>query len=102
MMKTISFALSLAALAIAMPMTGAQAAKIKATKDQVRSACNKAGGELLGVSEFGSYGCDNGANGGGMILCNKNSECETYTASRSTAQTRKWQALIGQRPVKRG
>ena len=98
-MKTISCALSLAALAIAMPMTGAQAAKIKATKDQVRSACNKAGGELLGISEFGSYGCDNGANGGGMILCNKNSECQTYSASRSTAQTRKWQALIGPRPI---
>ena len=98
-MKTISFALALTALAIAMPMTGAQAGKIKATKDQVRSACNKAGGELLGVSEFGSYGCDNGANGGGMILCNKNSECQTYSASRSIAQTRKWQALIGQRPI---
>lgn len=96
-MKTISFALSLAALA--MPMTAAQAGKIKASKEQVRSACNKAGGELLGISEFGSYGCDNGANGGGMILCNKNSECQTYTASRSRAETRKWQGLIGVRPV---
>ncbi|WP_152664118.1 hypothetical protein [Sphingomonas sp. SRS2] len=101
-MKTFSLALSLAAATLAMPMTAAHADKIKATKDQVRSACNKAGGELLGISEFGSYGCDNGANGGGMILCNKNSECQTYTASRSTAQTRKWEALIKQRPVKRG
>jgi hypothetical protein len=102
MMKTLSITLSFALVALSMPVTMAQAGKIKATKDQVRSACNKAGGELLGISEFGSYGCDNGANGGGMILCNKNSECETYTASRSVAQTRKWQALIGQRPVKRG
>lgn len=101
-MKTLSLTLSFALVALSMPVTAAQAAKIKATKEQVRSACNKAGGELLGISEFGSYGCDNGANGGGMILCNKNSECETYTASRSVAQTKRWQALIGQRPVKRG
>ncbi|KRB79860.1 hypothetical protein ASE00_19380 [Sphingomonas sp. Root710] len=102
MMKTLSITLSFALAALSMPVTMAQAGKIKATKDQVRSACNKAGGELLGISEYGSYGCDNGANGGGMILCNKNSECETYTASRSVAQTKRWQALIGQRPVKRG
>lgn len=101
-MKTLSITLSFVLVALSLPITTAQAAKIKATKEQVRSACNKAGGELLGISEYGSYGCDNGANGGGMILCNKNSECETYTASRSVAQTRKWQALIGQRPVKRG
>lgn len=101
-MKTLSITLSFALAALSMPVTMAQAGKIKATKDQVRSACNKAGGELLGISEYGSYGCDNGANGGGMILCNKNSECETYTASRSVAQTKRWQALIGQRPVKRG
>lgn len=101
-MKTLSYTLSIALAALSLPITAAHAGKIKATKDQVRSACNKAGGELLGISEFGSYGCDNGANGGGMILCNKNSECETYTASRSVAQTKRWQALIGQRPVKRG
>lgn len=101
-MKTLSYTLSIALAALSLPMTAAHADKIKATKEQVRSACNKAGGELLGISEYGSYGCDNGANGGGMILCNKNSECETYTASRSVAQTRRWQALIGQRPVKRG
>ena len=34
-----------------------------ASKDEIKKACNAAGGELLGGSESGSYGCENHSNG---------------------------------------
>jgi hypothetical protein len=86
---------TLAALvAASIPLQATSAATLTASKEQVRSACNKAGGELLGVSEHGSYGCDNGKNGGGMILCNKNSECTAYTASRKSSDIRKMKTFL--------
>lgn len=52
------------------------------SKAEIRAACNAAGGELLGVSEFGSYGCEV-ADKDTMILCNKNEECTAYTPART-------------------
>ena len=30
----------------------------KHSQDEIKNACNAAGGELLGVSDLGSYGCE--------------------------------------------
>lgn len=48
------------------------------SKDEIRNACNAAGGELLGISEQGSYGCEVSSKGT-MILCNKSGNCTGYT-----------------------
>ena len=68
-------------LAALVPVTPASAETIKQTKEEIRTKCNAAGGELLGISEFGSYGCE-GKNGG-MVLCNKNSDCTIYLPSQA-------------------
>ncbi len=52
------------------------------SKDEIKNACNAAGGELLGVSDLGSYGCEV-ASKGTMILCNKNGNCTGYTSART-------------------
>ena len=72
----------------------ASAEPMKARKEQVRTACNNAGGELLGISEFGRYGCDNTKNGSGMILCNKKSECTPYTSSRKRSDVRRMKDFL--------
>jgi len=55
------------------------------SKDEIKNACNAAGGELLGVSDSGSYGCEV-ASKGTMILCNKAGNCTGYTPARTTSQ----------------
>jgi hypothetical protein len=60
----------------------------KHSQDEIRKACNAAGGELLGISEHGSYGCEVASNGT-MILCNKNQECKGYTSARSNADRKR-------------
>jgi hypothetical protein len=65
----------------------------KISKDTLRKACNAAGGELLGVSESGSYGCEV-ASTGGMILCNKNENCTGYTPLRTNADRRMFLRII--------
>ena len=57
----------------------------KHSQNEIRDACNKAGGELLGVSDSGSYGCEV-ADKGTMILCNKNNDCTGYTAAMTRPQ----------------
>ena len=54
----------------------------KHSKDEIKNACTAAGGELLGVSESGSYGCEV-ASKGTMILCNKDGNCTGYTPART-------------------
>jgi len=60
----------------------------KHSQNEIRDACNKVGGELLGVSDLGSYGCEV-ADKGTMILCNKNNECTGYTPARTRSQRMK-------------
>ena len=60
----------------------------KHSKEQVRKACNDAGGELLGVSDSGSYGCEV-ASKGTMILCNKNEKCTAYLPARTEPERAK-------------
>jgi hypothetical protein len=60
----------------------------KHSQDEIRKACNAAGGDLLGVSDSGSYGCEVSSNGT-MILCNKNQDCTGYTPLRTSADRRK-------------
>jgi hypothetical protein len=54
----------------------------KHSQDEIKNACNAAGGELLGVSDLGSYGCEV-ASKGTMILCNKDGNCTGYTPART-------------------
>jgi hypothetical protein len=56
----------------------------KHSKDEIKNACNAAGGDLLGVSDSGSYGCEVGSKGT-MILCNKDGNCTGYTPARTKA-----------------
>jgi len=86
-------ALALAALVVAVTLTAPQAFAEernlgKHSQNEIRDACNKAGGELLGVSDSGSYGCEV-ADKGTMILCNKNNDCTGYTPARTRSQRSK-------------
>jgi hypothetical protein len=72
-------------MAILLPVTASIAAEKnlgKHSQDEIKNACNAAGGELLGVSEYGSYGCEVSSKGT-MILCNKNQECTGYTPAKT-------------------
>ena len=60
----------------------------KHSQDEIKNACNAAGGELLGISEQGSYGCEV-ADKGTMILCNKNQQCTGYTPARTRSDHNK-------------
>lgn len=85
--KMIFLASMALSIALSPTLASAKETKLKATKDQVRSSCNASGGELLGISEFGSYGCDNTENGGGMILCNKNGDCTGHYDLRGAGRS---------------
>ena len=58
------------------------------SKDEIKKACNAAGGELLGVSDLGSYGCEV-ASKGTMILCNKDGNCTGYTPARTRSDRKR-------------
>ena len=51
---------------------------------EVKAYCNAQGGDLLGVSDSGSYGCEV-ASTGVLVLCNKNQACTGYTPARTRA-----------------
>jgi hypothetical protein len=70
----------------------------KHSPDEIKNACNAAGGELLGFSELGSYGCEV-ASTGAMILCNKNQNCTGYTAARTKSDRNKILSSIHLRKV---
>jgi hypothetical protein len=59
----------------------------KHSQDEIRKACNAAGGDLIGVSDSGIYGCEVKRKGT-MILCNKNQDCTGYTPLRTSAERR--------------
>ena len=72
-------ALALAGAAV-MPGAFAQQKKSpQSRKDEVKSACSAAGGELLTAGE-GAYGCMSKAS---VVLCNKNGNCSSYAPARS-------------------
>ena len=80
---------SLVAAILTAPQTFAEERNLgKHSQNEIRDACNKAGGELLGVSDLGSYGCEV-ADKGTMILCNKNNDCTGYTAAMTRPQRNK-------------
>lgn len=90
MRKLTLTALALATLVVAailaVPQASAEERNLgKHSQNEIRDACNKAGGELLGVSDLGSYGCEV-ADKGTMILCNKNNECTGYTSAKTHSQ----------------
>jgi hypothetical protein len=74
-------------------------------KDEIKSACNAHGGELLGVSDSGAYGCEY-ADTGTLILCDKNGNCTGYTEAHTRAQGQKILGIAGLKgkaePVKSG
>ena len=71
------------ALAIAVSAAVAKEINLgKHSKDEIKNACNAHGGDLLGVSDSGSYGCEYNDTGT-LILCNKNNECTGYVEARS-------------------
>lgn len=83
----LGFALSLALVAVPAPAFADTVNLGKHASGEIRDKCNAVGGDLIGSpdSATGSYGCDNGKNGGGMVLCNKNQQCTGYTAARTRA-----------------
>ena len=56
----------------------------KHSQQEIKDACNAVGGKLLGVSDSGSYGCEN-EDKGTLVLCNSNSECTGWTPARTAA-----------------
>ena len=60
----------------------------KHSQDEIKKACNAAGGDLLGVSDLGSYGCEV-PDKGTMILCNKAGNCTGYTPAMTRASHNK-------------
>ena len=59
----------------------------KGSQGAVRNFCNAQGGDLLGVSDSGSYGCEV-ASTGVLILCNKSDNCTVYTPARTAPRNR--------------
>ena len=93
MRKLILTVLALAVLILAAiftaPQTFAEEKNLgKHSPDEIKDACNKAGGQLLGFSDLGSYGCEV-ADKGTMVLCNKNQECTGYTPAMTRSQHNK-------------
>jgi hypothetical protein len=66
----------------------------KHSQDQIKNACNAAGGDLLGVSELGSYGCEVPSKGT-MVLCNKDGNCTGYTPLRTRTDRNKVLNVLG-------
>ena len=66
-------------MVLSIPMAFAEKSLGTHSQGEVRDACNAGGGELLGVSDLGSYGCEF-ADQDVLILCNKNQECTAYKA----------------------
>jgi hypothetical protein len=66
----------------------------KHSKDDIKKACNAAGGDLLGVSDLGSYGCEVPSKGT-MVLCNKDGNCTGYTPLRTRSQRNKALNVLG-------
>jgi hypothetical protein len=54
----------------------------KHSQADIKAACNKAGGQLLGVSDSGSYGCEVESTGG-LIICNKAQTCTAYRQAQT-------------------
>ena len=78
---------------IALLATTAAFAERKHSQDEIKSACNAAGGELLGVSDLGSYGCEV-ASSGTMVLCNKNHDCTAYSSARTRGEQRRIMGVL--------
>jgi len=92
-------AISIAALTItgAMATPAAFAKKIdlgKHGQDEIKNTCNAHGGELLGVSDSGSYGCEY-ADSDTLILCNKSGSCTGYTSAKTVPQGQKILGIAG-------
>ena len=83
------FAVTFALLAVPAPSFAETVKLPDQSQNDIKTKCNAVGGDLLGVSDLGSYGCDNGKNGGGMVLCNKDHHCTGYTKARTSADIRK-------------
>jgi hypothetical protein len=66
----------------------------KHSKDEISKACHAAGGDLLGVSESGSYGCEVQSKGT-MILCNKDGNCTGYTPLHTRNDHNKVMHVLG-------
>jgi hypothetical protein len=65
----------------------------KHSQQEIKDACNAVGGKLLGVSDSGSYGCEND-NAGTLVLCNNNNECTGWTSARTSADRKHILATI--------
>ena len=66
------------------------------SKDEIRNACNAVGGDLLGVSDSGSYGCEN-SNKGTLVLCNKDGKCTGWVSARTRADRNQVVTTLGLR-----
>jgi hypothetical protein len=85
---TLAIVLGVVATLAARPALAGEKNIGKHSQDEIKKACNAVGGDLLGVSDLGSYGCEVPSKGT-MILCNKNQECTGYTpAQRQVDQKR--------------
>lgn len=60
----------------------------KYTPEQVKSACDKVGGEFFPQGQSGTYGCEN-RNNGAMVLCNGNNDCWGYNQTRKKKEHKK-------------
>jgi hypothetical protein len=101
-MRNLIFAVSTIAFAMVLstPIAFAEKNIGKHSQDEVKGACNAGGGELLGVSDLGSYGCEF-ADQDVLILCNKNQECTVYKSGAPRRDVRKITALFKAKAVKR-
>ena len=53
--------------------------------EEISGLCHAHGGEFLGVSDSGAYGCEY-KDSDTLILCNKSGNCTGYTAAKTRAQ----------------
>lgn len=66
------------------------------SKDEIKNACNAVGGDLLGVSDSGSYGCENPSKGT-LVLCNKDGKCTGWVPAKTRAARNRVVKTLGLR-----
>lgn len=78
---------------LALPTVFAETNIGKHSQAEIRNACNAAGGQLLGVSDSGAYGCEVESTGA-LILCHKDQSCTAFLPARTRAERNRVLAIL--------
>lgn len=86
--KLMAFVAVLAALSLSSTALADNKLNGRYSAEHVKSRCDEVGGDFIGPTTKGSYGCVNNKNGA-MVMCDKNQECFGFDATKKAKETRK-------------